>query len=97
MSRKIIFSLAILLFSTLITFPSWGTDNRYRIAVLPFDDGCAKEFGRLRGVLKRKGIVVSPIDLMIASVALAHDLTLVTHNTADFRPIPDLRLDDWLE
>ncbi len=67
------------------------------LEVLPFDDRCAKEFGRLRGILKRRGIVVSPIDLMIASVALAHDLTLVTHNTADFRPIPDLRLDDWLK
>jgi predicted nucleic acid-binding protein len=33
---------------------------------------------------------------MIASVALVHDLTLVTHNTADFRFIPGLRLDDWL-
>jgi len=33
---------------------------------------------------------------MIASVALVHDLTLVTHNTADFQRIPQLRLDDWL-
>jgi predicted nucleic acid-binding protein len=33
---------------------------------------------------------------MIASVALVHDLTLITNNTADFRFIPDLRLDDWL-
>jgi tRNA(fMet)-specific endonuclease VapC len=33
---------------------------------------------------------------MIASVALAHDLTLITHNTADFQRIPHLRLDDWL-
>jgi tRNA(fMet)-specific endonuclease VapC len=33
---------------------------------------------------------------MIASVALVHGLTLVTHNTADYRNIPGLRLDDWL-
>jgi tRNA(fMet)-specific endonuclease VapC len=33
---------------------------------------------------------------MIAPVALVHDLTLVTHNTADFRNIPGLRLEDWL-
>jgi tRNA(fMet)-specific endonuclease VapC len=33
---------------------------------------------------------------MIASVALVHDLTLVTHNTADYQNIPGLRLDDWL-
>ena len=33
---------------------------------------------------------------MIASVALVHDLTLVTHNTADFQRIPGIRLVDWL-
>ncbi|MCO6458531.1 MAG: hypothetical protein J5I93_24765 [Pirellulaceae bacterium] len=27
---------------------------------------------------------------------LAHNLMLVTHNTADFQNIPSLRLDDWL-
>ncbi|MFO0904038.1 MAG: type II toxin-antitoxin system VapC family toxin [Pirellulales bacterium] len=35
-------------------------------------------------------------DLMIGCVALVHDLTLVTHNTADYRNIPDLRLVDGL-
>jgi predicted nucleic acid-binding protein len=35
-------------------------------------------------------------DLMIASVALVHDLTLVTHNTADYQHVPGLRLEDWL-
>ncbi|MFL5341570.1 MAG: PIN domain-containing protein [Gemmataceae bacterium] len=39
---------------------------------------------------------VATADLMIAAVALEHNLTLVTHNTADFQNIPGLRLDDWL-
>jgi tRNA(fMet)-specific endonuclease VapC len=34
--------------------------------------------------------------LLIATVALVHNLTLVTHNTADFQNIPGLRLEDWL-
>jgi tRNA(fMet)-specific endonuclease VapC len=33
---------------------------------------------------------------MIATAALVHNLTMVTHNTADFQNIPGLRLDDWL-
>ena len=64
--------------------------------ILDFDDACAEEFGKVRGVLHRQGIMVPTMDLLIASVALAHDLTLVTHNTADFVRIPGLRLEDWL-
>ena len=64
--------------------------------ILNFDRRCAEIFGELRGYLKPRGITVPPVDLMIASVALVHDLTLVTHNTADFQQVPNLRLDDWL-
>ena len=67
------------------------------VAVLEFDSRCAIEFGRVNGQLLLQGITVDPVDLMIASVALVHDLTLVTHNMRDFERIPGLRLDDWLQ
>jgi tRNA(fMet)-specific endonuclease VapC len=66
------------------------------VAVLDFDSACAEQFGKLQGGLLNQGIKVPVADLMIASVALAHNLTLVTNNTADFQNIPGLRLDDWL-
>jgi tRNA(fMet)-specific endonuclease VapC len=66
------------------------------VAILPYDESCAEEFGGLRGILKRQGTAANPVDLMIASVAIVHDLTLVTHNTSDFQRIPGLRLEDWL-
>jgi tRNA(fMet)-specific endonuclease VapC len=66
------------------------------VQVLDFDVDSAREFGRLRGQLLQKGISVSRMDLMIGAVALVHNLTLVTHNTADYQNIPGLRLDDWL-
>ena len=66
------------------------------VSVLDFDRDCANEFGRVRIQLRRSGVKVPSVDLMIGSVALIDDLTLVTHNTADFRNIPGLRLDDWL-
>lgn len=46
--------------------------------------------------LQQRGQVVPAADLMIGCVALAHDLTLVTHNTKDFVLVPGLRLDDWI-
>jgi tRNA(fMet)-specific endonuclease VapC len=66
------------------------------VAVVDFDSASAEQYGKLQGALLQRGISVPTADLMIASVALVHDLTLVTHNTADFRNIPGLRLVDWL-
>jgi hypothetical protein len=66
------------------------------VTVLEFDTDCAKQFGRVWGQLLQRGVSVSRVDLMIAAVALVHNLTLVTHNTADYQNIPGLRLDDWL-
>ena len=62
---------------------------------LPFDDAAAEAYGRLRAELARRGTPIGPNDLMIAAIALAHDLTLVTHNTSEFGRVPDLRLEDW--
>lgn len=72
-------------------------DLLQEVTVLDFDSACAEQFGKLQGGLLHQGITVPVADLMIASVALVHNLTLVTHNTADFQIIPGLRLDDWLK
>jgi tRNA(fMet)-specific endonuclease VapC len=66
------------------------------VQLVDFDAACAERFGQVRGTLLQHGITVSRMDLLIASVALVHNLTLVTHNTADYRNVPGLRLDDWL-
>ncbi len=66
------------------------------VQVLSFDHACAEQFGKVRGSLLQQGISVPTADLMIAAVALVHNLTLVTNNTADSQRIPGLRLDDWL-
>jgi tRNA(fMet)-specific endonuclease VapC len=67
------------------------------VTLLDFDSSCAEKFGQVWGTLLQQGISVPTTDLMIASAPLVHDLALVTHNTADYRNIPGLRLDDWLK
>ncbi len=67
------------------------------VDVLSFDLQCALQFGRLRADSLNRGTSVHAVDLMIAAVALTHDLTLVTNNTRHFASIPKLRLEDWLE
>jgi tRNA(fMet)-specific endonuclease VapC len=66
------------------------------VQVLDFDAACAEQFGRLQASLLGQGISTSTADLMIASVAMVHNLTLVTHNTSDFQSIAGLRLADWI-
>lgn len=66
------------------------------VGVIPFDVDCAEQFGHMRLELKRAGTGVDNMDLLIAATALVYDLTLVTHNTAHFKNIPELRVEDWL-
>jgi tRNA(fMet)-specific endonuclease VapC len=62
---------------------------------LPFDDQSALIYGRIRAFLAIHGTPIGPYDLQIAAIALANNLTLVTHNTREFSRVPGLRLDDW--
>jgi tRNA(fMet)-specific endonuclease VapC len=62
---------------------------------LPFDDRAAEDYGRIRANLVSLGTLVGPNDLMIASIALANGLILVTHNTSEFSRVPGLKLEDW--
>ncbi|MGI9056784.1 MAG: type II toxin-antitoxin system tRNA(fMet)-specific endonuclease VapC [Pyrinomonadaceae bacterium] len=62
---------------------------------LPFDDKAALIFGEIRADLAKKGTPIGAYDMQIASIALANDLTLVTHNTKEFGRINDLKIEDW--
>lgn len=62
---------------------------------LPFDDRCAEEYGLIRADLARAGRPIGAGDLFIAAIAIAHDLTLVTHNTGEFSRVAGLKLEDW--
>ncbi len=64
--------------------------------MLGFDESWADSFGKLRGRLNRIGTQGNPVDVMIAAVALAYDLTIVSHNTQHSQSIPGLRMEDWL-
>lgn len=62
---------------------------------LPFDDNAALIFGEVRAELASKGTPIGPYDLQIAAIALANNLTLVTHNTKEFGRIGNLKIEDW--
>jgi tRNA(fMet)-specific endonuclease VapC len=66
-----------------------------RFPSFSFDDSAARVYGPIRAELERKGNSIGAHDLLIASIAVAHNLTLVTHNTAEFARIPGLEVQDW--
>ena len=55
----------------------------------------APTYGRIRAQLEQAGTPIGPNDMMIAAIALAHGLTLVTHNTREFERVAGLILTDW--
>src|SRR5574341_2572528 len=62
---------------------------------LSFDDAAAQIYGQIRARLADLGTPIGPNDLMIAAIAMAHDLVLVTHNVGEFGRIEKLKVEDW--
>jgi tRNA(fMet)-specific endonuclease VapC len=50
----------------------------------------------VRAELERAGTPIGPLDTLIASHALSHQLTLITNNDREFRQVPSLSVENWL-
>lgn len=61
-----------------------------QMQVLPFDEPAAAEFESLR----KQRVRIGTMDLRIAAVAIANDMTLLTRNAVDFERVPGLRFED---
>ncbi len=68
-----------------------------KIPVLHFDDTAAENFGKLKAGLSIQGKLITDADIMIASIALTNNMTLVTNNHNHFRRIKELQTENWLE
>lgn len=59
----------------------------------PFELSAADQFATFR----RQRLRLGAMDLKIASIALVNGALLVTANLRDFRLVPGLRCEDWLQ
>ena len=66
-----------------------------RFGIIPINADAATEFDRLRRDKKLRKI--GRVDLLIASIALAHRATLVTRNVQHFRQVPGLNVENWAD
>lgn len=65
------------------------------VAQVPFDAAAAGQTARIRIELEDRGLVIGPLDLMIAGTAVSRGAILVTNNTDEFSRVRGLRLADW--
>ena len=45
--------------------------------------------------LEKSGAMISERDTQIASIAMANQLILITHNVKEFARVPKLKVEDW--
>ena len=65
------------------------------LQVLQFDEQDALSSGMARARLSAAGAPIGPLDVLIAGVALARRLCLITHNISEFQRVEGLRVSDW--
>ncbi len=65
------------------------------VEVLDFPDNASSHYAQIRAQLKKSGKMIGANDLFIAAHARSLGLTLVTHNTQEFRRVHRLALEDW--
>ncbi len=65
------------------------------LPIILIDANSANQFNRLQNVSKFRKI--GRADLLIASITLANQATLVTRNQRHFRQIPNLSLENWVD
>lgn len=63
----------------------------------PFDEAAARRFAEIKADLRKTGRAKSDFDLAIASIALVHGATLITHDAALLDgSLIGLAVEDWL-
>jgi tRNA(fMet)-specific endonuclease VapC len=66
------------------------------LGIVMIDHPVLDKAAELYAMLRASGQLIEDADLLIAAIALVHDMTLVTNNTAHFTRVPGLQLEDWL-
>ncbi len=65
------------------------------LALIPFDEAAAVEYGKVRLELEERGKVIGPLDMLIAAHARSAHVTLVTNNLREFQRVAALLVERW--
>jgi len=67
-----------------------------RLAVLPWDEAAAKDYGALQATLEKAGTPLGAMDMMIAAHARSVGLTLVSNDVRHFDRVEGLSVANWV-
>lgn len=62
------------------------------VNIIGIDQGICRIFGDVRGMLRKKGLLIGDFDLLIASTALYHQIPLCTNNRKHYERIDGLEI-----
>ena len=65
--------------------------------VLDYTEEAAQIYGQIRTKLENTDKIIGAMDLLIASVALANHLILLTNNEKEFKRVPKLKIENWVK
>jgi tRNA(fMet)-specific endonuclease VapC len=64
--------------------------------IVPFGEKACGTYAKIRCALEKSGKPIGPMDLLIASISLAHNFMLVTNNVREFKRVKQLKMENWL-
>ena len=65
--------------------------------IIPFTELDCEAYGIIRAYLNKRGTPIGPYDLQIAAQCLSRNFVLVTNNTKEFKRVPNLKFENWVE
>jgi tRNA(fMet)-specific endonuclease VapC len=63
--------------------------------ILDFNYSAASFYDRIRKEAKDKGQPIGEMDMLIAAIAMANELVVVTNNEREFSRISELKIENW--
>ena len=66
------------------------------LTVFSWDMDAARQYGKIRSNLEKKGTPIGNMDLLIAAHALSQKCTIVSNNLREFKRVKDLKYENWV-
>ena len=64
--------------------------------IINFDNPSSIIYASIRADLEKRGEIIGPNDLIIASIVQANGGTLVTNNVKEFKRIKSIKIENWI-